>query len=441
MYLKLKVSLNLDKYKVVLMFLIAIALVIRVYVATRSAGDDIAQFYSFGNTLIRHKFYFYNYASAAHWRQEGWPYPWSYTYGPVLAYILGLLRALHIGSLRYFWDVTGYHVYVSVSWITAVKAFFITADVGIALLLYRLSSKKSLGLLAVAFYLFNPMVLYVSSVYGMFDGLAVLSFMFGFYLTRRDRSKLGYGLIGLSLTIKQTMLFPFIVTLWDSLLKRDRKAVVYTMTGLFLPFLPLLPSVVHARNMFKLMLGMKPSYTYPITYNLNGIVSLLTYVHQKAGIETLFYIRHWWVFGLISLATVLFVHYRLRNLPLSITLSYAAFLATYWRVNTQYTLPLIAFVALLIVCSKSVQDRIVAITTTVPVTLWPVLFPTSFWFHVHIERPDWHAVHLVDRFTKMIFDVWPFVELSMAFTFLLLVFLFWGLFKAINEPSRSQIVD
>ncbi|NPA48301.1 MAG: DUF2029 domain-containing protein [Thermococci archaeon] len=425
-------DLKLNRYQVVLIFLLVVALIVRAYLIPRSAGDDIAQFYGFGNTMLHHGAYFYDHASAAHWNQEGWPYPWPYDYGPVMAYALGLLRALHVGSLKCFWDGAEYYVYISTSWITAVKAMFAAADLGIALLIYRMASRKTTGLLAVAFYLFNPMVLYVSSIYGMFDGLAALAFISGLYALENGRRNLGYGLIGFSLAVKQTMLFPAAVVVWDSLLRRDRRAVGCTVAGFLIPFLPLLPSVVHVGNMIDLMSGIEPGYTVPITYNLNGIVALLTYVHQKAGIETLFYMRYWWVFGLISLAAVLFVHYRLRNLPLSVTLAYAAFLATYWRVNPQYLLPLIAFVALLMVRSRSIQARTVAVITTVPATLWPILFPTGFWFHVHIERPDWHAIHLVDKLTLKVFDVWPFVELSMILTFLLLTFLLWGFFRSLN---------
>ncbi len=426
-------NLRFKKSKIVIIILILIALAVRVYLAPRSAGSDITQFYGFGGTMLHHGVDFYNYATTSHWKQEGWPYPWPYNYGPVFAYLLGLLRALHLGTVEYFWDTSGYHVYVSSPWIVAVKAFCIAADVGIAVLLYRMGSRRALGIMAAAFYLFNPMVIYVSSIYGMFDGLAILSLIFGLYLMKRGRNGLGYGLIGFSLAVKQTMLFPVLAVLWDSVLKRGRgtgSAIGYMTIGFVLPFLPLLPSAMHIGSMFHLMRGMKPGYTYPVVYNLNGIVALMSYVHMKVGIDTLFYMRHWWIFGVLSLMTVLFIHYRLRNLSLSLVLAYAAFLATYWRVNTQYTLPFIALVALLIACSDSIWDRATAIAATVPVTLWPLLFPTSFWFHVHIEHPDWHAVHLINRVTKMVFNTWPFVELSMTFTFLLLVFLMWGVFKA-----------
>ncbi|WP_157727214.1 hypothetical protein [Thermococcus profundus] len=419
----------------VLAAVLLIGLWIRLYLAPYSSGSDIPQFYGFGGTMLRHPLDFYAYASGNQWKTEGWPYNWPYVYGPVLAYLLAFLRLMvGKGAVRFFWDSNGYHVFVSRSWILAVKSLFILADLSIAVLLYAMIRKKSEwgAVIASAFYILNPMVVYVSSIYGMFDGLAVLPFLLGIYSIERGRKNLGYGLIGFSLAVKHTLLFPALIVLWDAFLPqwRDIKSwgrdFAYFLSGLLLPFVPFLLKPGSLMGLHDLLKGMKPDYTYPVTYNLNGLVALLTFIHDKTGVNTLFYMKHWIYFALPALIVVFFIHSGLRNLRISTALAYAAFVLTYWRVNTQYMLPLIALVALALP-ELDWPSRAVAFLTTIPPTIWPIAFPTSFWFHVHIEHPNWEMVKLIDRHTLMIFDVGPFIVLSMVFTMLLFAWLTWML--------------
>ncbi|NJF24120.1 hypothetical protein [Thermococcus sp. Bubb.Bath] len=427
-----------------LIAVIAVALLVRAYLAPFSAGSDIPQFYGFGNTMLHHPLDFYAYASGDHWKAEGWPYNWPYVYGPALAYFLGFLRLLGIGSIKYFWDSSGYHVYIARSWVVAVKSLFIAADIGIAGVLYAYASRKLkngwTGVLLAALYLFNPMVIYVSSIYGMFDGMAVLPFLLGIYFLETGNRKLGYFLIGFSLAVKHTILFPAIIVLWDAFLRGRWKGLMKSLkpflAGIIVPFAPFLLRPSSLLKIPKLMQGMEPGYTYPISYNLNGVVSLLTYVHDKAGIDTMFYMKHWWLFSLAALGVVLFIHMKTRNLELSLALSYTAFLLTYWRVNTQYTLPFFAFMALALV-SSDWSTRALELLAGLPATLWPLMFPTSFWFHVHFEKPNWDMVRFIDRHTLMVFDTWPFVELSLIFTFLLFALITWALAATLSGGCRN----
>ena len=83
----------------VLILTILAGLGIRLYLAPYSTGSDIPQFYGFAGTMIRHPFDFYSYATGNHWETEGWPYGWPYVYGPVLAYLLALVRLI-VGGER-----------------------------------------------------------------------------------------------------------------------------------------------------------------------------------------------------------------------------------------------------------------------------------------------------------------------------------------------------
>lgn len=424
----------------VLILIILASLGIRLYLAPYSSGSDIPQFYGFAGTMMRHPLDFYSYTTGTYWKTEGWPYNWPYVYGPVLAYLLTLVRLIVGGNVKFYWDSQGYHVFASRVWIMGVKSLFILADVGITVLIYLLTKKRSEwgAVVLAALYLFNPMVIYVSSIYGMFDGLALFPFLFGLYFIENGREKLGYGLIGFSLAVKHTLLFPAMVVLWNLLLRewrrpaRMKQPLAAFFDGTLLPFLPFLFNPSSLLNLPNLLRGMKPGYTYPIAYNLNGIVALLTFIHNETGLNTLFYMEHWKVFAVLCLIATFFIHHRLRNLRIGIALAYAVFLLTYWRVNTQYTLPLIAF-TLLALPELDWPSRLVAFLPTIPPTVWPLMFPTSFWFHVHIEKPSEHMIHLIDRFTLMIFDTGPFIVLSVLFTLSLFAYLVWMLSRAFER--------
>ena len=414
--------------------LILLGLGIRLYLAPNSTGSDIPQFYGFAGTMLKHPLDFYSYATGEMWKSEGWPYGWPYVYGPVLAYLLALVRLLVGGDVKFYWDSTGYHVFASRSWIMGVKALFILADVGIAVMIYKLTKRRSEwgAVLLSALYIFNPMVIYVSSIYGMFDGLALLPFLVGLYFIETGREGPGYALVGFSLAVKHTLLFPALIVLWDLLLKgwknlhSIKRPLAAFFGGVLLPFAPFLLHPSSLLNLPDLLEGMKPGYTYPIAYNLNGVVALLTFIHDKTGLDTMFYMEHWEIFALLCLVGVLFIHSRLKNLRISIALAYAVFLLTYWRVNTQYILPLVGL-TLIALPELDWPSRVVAFLPLVPSSLWPIMFPTSFWFHVHIENPNEHMIYLIDRLTLMIFDTGPFIVLSVLFTLSLFAYLVWML--------------
>jgi len=418
----------------VLTLLLLIGLGVRLYLAPNSTGSDIPQFYGFAGTMLRHPTEFYSYANGTMWKSEGWPYGWPYVYGPVLVYLLALVRLLVDGGVKFYWDSMGYHVFTSRSWIIGVKTLFILADVGIAVMIYKLTKKRSEwgAVLLSALYILNPMVIYVSSIYGMFDGLALLPFLVGLHFIETGRGRLGYALVGFSLAVKHTLLFPALIVLWDLLLRKWRRLsemkwpLAAFFGGVLLPFAPFLLHPSSLLNLPGLLRGMKPGYTYPIAYNLNGIVALLTFIHDKTGLDTMFYMRNWEMFALLCLAGVLFIHSRLKNLRISVALAYAVFLLTYWRVNTQYILPLVGL-TLIALPELDWPSRVVAFLTLLPPSIWPIMFPTSFWFHVHIEHPNQHVIHLIDRCTLMIFDTGPFIVLSVLFTLSLFAYLIWML--------------
>ncbi|WP_258084680.1 hypothetical protein [Thermococcus thermotolerans] len=401
--------------------IILLGLSIRLVLAPYSAGSDLAQFYGFAGTMLEHRACFYAYADAVDFWNKGWPYPWPYVYGPVMAYLLALVRYLVGGSINAFWRDGNYYVYIDPAWAFSVKLVFILADTAVAIFLYLLIREKSekLALLGATLYYLNPITIHVSAVYGMFDELALAFFLLGLYLTRRER--LSYALYGFSLAVKHTLVFPALLSIWDAFLRSKRAIprIVSLLLGGLLPFLPMIilcPSSL--RELPDLLRGMEVSYTLPVSYSMNGISSLATYLHMAEGKDTLFLLQYWYIPALVLLPLVFIRHVFSRNLAASTALAYTVFTATYWRVNPQYLVPLVAFLILLAAFDGGIVT-ILSLFTAVYAGVWPIMQPSAFWFHVHVENPNWTLVHFVDSLTFRIFSDEPYVAYSVGLTLLL----------------------
>ncbi|AEK72566.1 hypothetical protein GQS_03325 [Thermococcus sp. 4557] len=396
-------------------------LTVRLVLAPYSAGSDLAQFYGFAGTMLEKKACFYAYADWIGYSGKGWPYPWPYVYGPVLAYLLAVIRLLVGGSVESFWSGGVYHVYVDPTWAFSVKLVFIAADTAVALLIYALLRERGTweGVVGSALYYLNPMVIHVSAVYGMFDAVPLAVFLLGLHL--RNREHISPAFQGLSLAIKHTLLFPAVVSLWEYLLEgvRGLKKAALLFAGAVVPFLPMLllcPSSL--RTLPKLMRGIEIGYPLPLSYSMNGFVSLLTYFHEAHGVETLIFIEHWYVPAVLLLFLTLVRHSFERNLVVSASLAYAAFTASYWRVNPQYLLPLVAFLVLVAFNTRG-KIRLISLFTAFYIGIWPILQPSEFWFHVHLRNPSWTVVRFVGHFTIGVWGDVPYVVYSLVLSILL----------------------
>jgi len=123
----------------VLLILILVAATIRFWAAPRSAGPDIAQFWSFAKVFSEEGFKFYNFAGA---EREIFPYKgWSYNYTPIWLFIL---YGVHLWAEPD--DATTQ--FVDVSWRVGMKIPLIISDLLIGVLIYLLVSGSYLRKIA-----------------------------------------------------------------------------------------------------------------------------------------------------------------------------------------------------------------------------------------------------------------------------------------------------
>ncbi len=421
------------RHRIVLVSLIMAGLVIRSILAPYTTGSDIAQFAGFADTFLRHGICFYKYSGSASFIAENWPYNWPYVYGPPLILFLGLLRLFVHDKVIHYYDTLGhYYVYVPVNWIIACKALFILFDTLSAIMIYliikRITGRASKALLGMTVYYFNPMTIYVSSIYGMFDPIAFFFLLASLYFIINNKRILGALSMGLSLVIKQTMLFPTIYYLLytlrsDGIKRFIRDAVLIVLPGIVFmaPFM-LCPGSIDVFLENLKMTG-NPTYTYPISYSFNGFSSLATYLNSISGSNTLWVIKYWFVPALLLTIVYVFMLARKGGDPLlSIVIGYLVYIATYWRINAQYLLPAIGLLAVAFFHPLITGRARIAVAASIfLIGFWPIMFPTSWWAHVHIRSPNMFIWRLLDFFSLMVFDRLYYVCYSILLTLTLYV--------------------
>ncbi|GAB6147806.1 hypothetical protein [Stetteria hydrogenophila] len=97
-------------------------------------------------------------------------------------------------------------------------------------------------------------------------------------------------------------------------------------------------------------------------------------------------------------------------------LSYAAYTATYWRVNPQYLVPTVALALLL--AGRAGRPSVKALSGAVALLagLWPLMYPVSFWAHVHIPSPNRLVVKALEHASLNILSDLAYVYYSLALT-------------------------
>ncbi len=410
-----------------LIAILAIGLAIRIYLAPYSTGSDIPQFAGFADTFLMHGLCFYKYSDGSKWFSEGWVYPWPYVYGPMLAILLAPIRFFIRSPMEAGWRGSTYYVYASLDWVVGVKALFILFDTLSAIILYILARRLGggrWGILCLLLYYLNPMTIYISAIYGMFDQVALFFYLLTITFILRERLFASGLLAALTLLTKHTFLYP-VTALFLYIIVRGRwRTLVFLAGAIVASAILLLPFIAGCPGSLGVLIKAvtstsKPGYTEPIVYSFNGFSSLATLYHKEYGIDTLWAIEYWYI---PSIALLLLVYAKLLRNPrcflIPASLSYIVYTATYWRVNHQYLVPSIALLLLLAILEENKLARTTAILLTIWIGLWPVMFPTSWWFHAHIKEPNQQLINTIDKLTLMIFNEKAYVAYSLTLTIL-----------------------
>ena len=385
-------------------------LAVRLALAPYTSGSDIPQFAAFADTFLRHGFHFLEYSDASKAGLEGWPYPWPYVYGPLTIILLGLVRLAAHGRVLSWSDSQGYHVIAPVDWVVALKLVYIGFDTAAAVLVYMVARRRSprYALPALILYYYNPMTVYISSIYGMLDMIPLALLLAGVYYWEARGSPNASGLLwGLGAAVKPTILLAALPYSLGEARRHGSKALVPLAWSIIVPLLLLAPFAISSPGGIPVylhairMVG-TPNYPSPIVYSFNGFSSIVYYAWEHGGANIYSYLHYWPIPFLLLYALALATS--LRDPLLAGALGYTAFTASYWRVNHQYLVPTVAFLVLALPLLRDYCHRLLAFTAWLLVGLWPLMYPVSWWAKVHMAHPNLLVIHVLDSFNMMVFD-------------------------------------
>ncbi|RLG61262.1 hypothetical protein DRN86_00285 [Candidatus Geothermarchaeota archaeon] len=376
---RLKISTSL----LVLIFLIILGLIVRLSIAGISAGPDVYQFWGFAKTFHETTLRFYDYALTP---QIYWTYPWPYPYPPL--WIL-LLETVYLAT-----KASGPTVE---AWIIGVKLYIILADLICGIFIYlQLKGKGEFrGILGFLTWFFNPAVIYQSAIFGQFDSLAVLFLLASVYLLKKKRHFLGSIMAGLAISTKQHTLFPLFIVYSSFFKNVERKELFKAILGFISSFsvinLPFFMSSPLNYLRATWLVRFNPYYHLPLCYSFEGIFTVLTYLHESLGLDTIN------IFGLsfrlidvyrlslpllaIMTAIIGFIAFKKGySLEKSALIGSLAFLTMAYAVNYQYLVLYIPFIIIIGLSRKNPIKKLFSVLIALFPAFWLWIFDVSFWF-------------------------------------------------------------
>lgn len=424
-------------------------LLVRLLVAPFTCGSDIAQFAGFADTFLRHGFEFMKYSGSENYLSEGWPYPWPYVYGPIFILILAFLRVIASGKINTYYDASGvYHVKVPVDWIIANKLLYIAFDTIAAIEIYwivsRITGRERTALLSMLLYYCNPIVIYISSIYGMFDQIVLALMLAGIIVYLERGSWLILSIIwGLAVSIKQSIMIPMIPFYAYLSVDKSRwigvKALTTTLIVFLLPYTPfLLGSPEGVTSYYNGIRAVStPNYYSPPEYSFNGFSTIAFYAWIHANADVQLYLAAWPLLFIPLYIASLYYTVKYRMPLIGVALAQVSYTASYWRVNPQYIVVSIGLLVVAIALLKRRLAEFLALSTVVVAGLWPEIYPVSFWARVHVEEPNYLMEHVLSHISLNIYDDLFYIYYSLALTITQLFLLVTLYFDV--EPGNNTI--
>ncbi|MEM1518186.1 MAG: glycosyltransferase 87 family protein [Nitrososphaerota archaeon] len=270
-------------------------------------------------------------------------FPWGfYAYPPIWLYWLAITQFIKIKL--------GLNISQQV---VLIKLPIIISDIIIGLLLYKLGKKYDLDektcIVLAASFILNPLVVFISSVWGMFDSIATLFVMLSILLLSRRQEYLSLLSLGIGTAIK---IYPalFYPALMVYLYKNKKSLKKLLITGNLLFFSPLLISSIP-------YLSSLNEYISKMVFHISNIgqFNIWTLLSPLISTELISIIS-------MSLLFCFYVNFLLKHLKnfssrgshiRMFTAILVIFLATSLKVNVQYTVWLIPLLLLDIAISEN----------------------------------------------------------------------------------------
>lgn len=258
--------------------------------------------------------------------QDPVDYPWGfYAYPPAWLYWLMLVAFANLKYLEL-------QVFL-------VKVPIILSDIGVGVLVYRLAGMMGFPerrrIVAMSVWLFNPVSFFMSSIWGMFDSIAVLFMLLGLEAIIKGKLERAGALIGAGAAVKllPALLIPPTIAY---LIKSGKMSFQQAVKKLIIP------------TLLVFTLISTPFLSTPIEYLKRLFqhaksVGSFTYWSILSNVVN---VSNFWFISLIAFIILIAVAYKemggeVKDYVKGTAATVAAFLATSPKVNLQYTLTLI----------------------------------------------------------------------------------------------------
>jgi hypothetical protein len=428
-------------YTILFIIAIAIAGVVRWWAAPLSAGPDVTQFWAFAQAFHIHGLDFYRYAEAT---AEMFPHElWGYVYPPTWVLILGICLCAVPGT-------TASISAVDAAWRLAMKTPVITADLAIGCLIFwAVPGSRAKKLIFAVLWLFHPTTWYQSAVFGQFDAIAAVFIVTSLIALEKRKDWLTYLLAGLAITVKQHTVIMIAGMMAATLhIYRSTQTIKHCLVLaaplvlLSIPFLVTGNLIPYAKSIF--LPAYEAGYQYPIEHALSGTGSLLTYLHDVYGWETLNIIRVLPYAAGVVLAGVIILCYIRRVNPLQGVLAcFLVFIALFYRINYQYTVIFIPVALLVAAMTVHKGERILAIIIALFPALWIWLFNVSLWFIYLEPTHPWVAPYLTgigmgDTSATGYFVVFSVMLAYLSLAYVVLVLTTWNGWERAEETTGKN---
>jgi len=321
---------------------------------------------------------------------------------------------------------------VDMFWVTLVKLPLLISDIIITLLIARYF-KDNRGLVFAALWYLNPTVIYISSIFGMFDQIVTLFILLAGVFYEKKNIFITGLCSAIAILFKQYALFPIAFLILHSIIwrrwKHALKLILVTTVILIIPFLPFIMlcgyslESLHKIINLVLLTRSSPYYPKPYCYNFNGITSLLTWIHENYNLETIIYFKFWFLIFIALLLPILYllIKKKMDNIWIIMFCVYSCFIISLWRINYQYLIPLIALGLFSFLTEKNMKIRIPVIISSLYPALWFFIFPVSFWFYFYISNPNLELISILNIFSLRIVVNEVYIVYSIVFTGLLII--------------------
>ena len=381
-------------YVILFVLAVAIAGAVRWWAAPLSAGPDVAQFWAFAQVFHTYGIDFYRYAEAT---ADIFPFKfWGYVYPPLWLLILGVCLCFAPGAYAS-------NTAVDAAWRLAMKTPIIMADLAIGCLIFwAVPGSKVKKLVFAVLWLFHPTAWYQSAVFGQFDAIAAVFIVASLIALEKRKEWLIYLFAGLAITVKQhtaIMIFGMMAATLHmykrSQITKNCLIMAAPLVVLSIPFVRTGNFIPYAKSIF--LPAYVAGYQHPVAYAISGTGSMLTYLYDVYGWETLNLLRAMpYVTGL-ALAVVIFFCYHRRVNPLQAALAcFLVFTSLFYRINYQYTVIFIPVALLVAAMTVYRGERALAIVLALFPALWIWLFDVSLWF-IYLEPTSTWVVPYLEK--------------------------------------------